>query len=296
MTTQAQAITRTMPIGGHTPVLPPDVLMIRGGKGGVGTTQIALNLAVALSSRLRDSGSQHRPAPAAGNGVLFIDARPGVGSATVGLGISEPYDLDNAVTGGKSIEEIICPGPGGISLLPAFQKYDDLAGLAVWQRERLRHELAMATAARDFVLVDTSAGPLPAWCASALQPTQIIVVTTPDPAALAGAYATVKELAPTATHTPIAAVVNMAASRAEAARAFRALAGVAQRFLKIVLTYLGWVPMDNSVVQAGRRRVPFVQAYAPAAAAGALKALAAKLALARNSRLSAVPAAERVEN
>jgi len=286
MTNQARAISSIVPADAMR-VPGPAVFVIRGGKGGVGATQIAANVAVALSG-----GYEDRPA----NRVLLVDGGRGVGNATFVLGINEPYDLRHAITGEKSVEEIIYAGPCGIGVLAALDGVEDGAAAAVWQRERLRRGLASAAASRDFVLIDTPSGLLPGWCGPAAAATAVIVVTTPDAASLAGAYATIKELFRADSRAAVWLVVNMAASRLEAARAFSAVAGVAQRFLGAAVRYLGWVPAEVCVLQASRRRVPFVREYAGYSAARAVEAIAQKLMQARSGQFSAVPSAVGVEN
>jgi len=268
MITQAEGITRNEESEQETERSTRRI-MFAGGKGGVGTTQIAANLAVTL-------GLKH-------NRVLFVDATPGVCNAEVILGINSTLNLQHVVTGEKSIEEVICKGPGHIGMLPVRRDWSQTAGLAPWQRERLARGLAAATATFDFVLVDAPAGIPPELPGAALEPAEVIVITTVEPTSLAGAYATVKELARISPGKKANVIVNMAPDSADAARAFRAIAHVAGRFLGTVPGYLGWVPADPCVAKAGGRQVPFVIQFPDQPAAGALEVIASKLALAQQS-------------
>lgn len=266
MITQADGITRNEELAQETERVTRRI-MFAGGKGGVGTTHIAANLAVAL-------GLKH-------NRVLFVDATPGVVNAEVILGINLTFDLRHVVTGEKSIEEIICKGPGRIGILPVRRNWEPNAAFAPWQRERLSRGLATATSAFDFVLVDAPAGIPAELPGEALDPSEVIIVTTTEPTSLAGAYATVKELTRVSPGKKAGVIVNMAPDKAEAARAFRAIAHVAGRFLGIVPGYIGWVPADASVADAGRRQVPFVVQFPDQPAAGAMEVIASKLATAQ---------------
>ena len=268
MTTQAEGITGNGEAGQEAERATRRI-MFAGGKGGVGTTQIAANLAVAL-------GLKH-------SRVLFVDATPGIVNTEVILGINLTFDLRHVVTGEKSIEEIICRGPGGIGILPVRRNWEPNAAFAPWQRERLSRGMAAATAAFDFVLVDAPAGIPAELPRAALDPAEVIIVTTVEPTSLAGAYATVKELARLSPGKKAGVIVNMASDRSEAARAFRAIAHVAGRFLGTVPGYLGWVPADVSVTDAGRRQTPFVVQSPDQPAAGAVEVIASRLATAQES-------------
>jgi len=261
MITQAKGITKAGPQA-ERPGGAARKIVFAGAKGGVGTTQIAANLAAELGLKR--------------NRVLFVDA--GRGNAKVVLGIDPEFDLRHLASGEKSIEEIICEGPGGIGVVPAYVDREQAGVLAPWQRERLLRGLAAAAAAYDFVLCD--AGAWPPLAGAALDPAEVIVVTTPEPASVAGAYATVKELARLNSLTRVQVVVNMAEDSAVAARAFQAIAHVARRFLGSAPAYLGWVPADVSVTLACKRRVPFVIEYPDRPAAAAVEIMASKLALA----------------
>jgi flagellar biosynthesis protein FlhG len=257
-------------MGGQPRPAATRTLVLRGGKGGVGATQIAANLAVELSLK--------------GSRVLLVDG--GIGNAGVVLGVDAAFDLSHVVSGEKTVEEIVCEGPGGIGLLPTYQDPEAAASLAPWQRERLSQGVTAAAAQYDFVLVDSGRSASPEAPGSAPEVSAMVVVTTPEPASVAGAYATMKELVRTDPRVRIQVLVNMAADRAEAARSFQAIEHVAERFLGVVPAYLGWVPWDEAVVQAGKRREPFVIHYADGPAAGAVEALAAKLILAAQEKVN----------
>ena len=241
-------------------------LVFMGGKGGVGATHIAVNLAVRLALKK--------------NRVLCVDA--GVGEAKVVLGIDPRYDLQHVLSGERSIEDIISQGPGGIDVLQAHHDRGQAQGFAPWQRERLWRGLAAVASTYDLVLADTVTGVLSGLPAPG--PSEVVVVTTPEVASLAGACATIKELARQDPGGVIHVVVNMADDGPQAARAFKAIEIVAERFLGRAPTCLGWVPADGSVRRAGRRHVPFVIEYPDQPAAAAVEAMAMKLILGARPR------------
>ena len=259
MATQAEGILDIAPEQHPRPA--PRVLVFCGGKGGVGKTQLAANLAVALAAR---------------HHVLLLTAdlcfaAPGCFHANT--------TLELIASGERTIDETMHKGPAGIDMLPAIETPLLLAHLPPWQQERLARQISAAAAQRDFALIDCPAETLPAIAAA-----EAVVVSTPEAASLAGAYAQVKRLAQTAPCTTISLLLNGVEDASEAASTFRKLTQTARRFLGITPACLGWVPSDHSVAKAARRRVPFVVEYADRPAAAALKAIAARLSSAQSQR------------
>ena len=271
MITQAEHIQEREPIAAEQPWSPRTVA-ITAGKGGVGKTQIAANLAVALAALRRR--------------VLLVDGNANAGSAEMALGISPEFDLDSVITGEKNVEEIICKGPAGIGFVRAFRNREGQRGrsgsaaaaagsasLPPWQRERLARQFAASAAEYDFVVLDVPAAALESRLLP-LEPAETIIVTTPEPAALADAYATVKTVVRREPAAQVKVLVNMAAGLADAEAAYRAIASVARRFLGVAPGYAGYVPVDPAVLRACRRRAAFVREYGGEPAAAALRALA----------------------
>ena len=281
MITQAEHIQEREPIAAEQPWSPRTVA-ITAGKGGVGTTQIAANLAVALAALRRR--------------VLLVDGNANAGSAEMALGISPEFDLDSVISGEKNVEEIICKGPAGIGFVRAFRNREGQRGrsgsaaaaagsasLPPWQRERLARQFAASAAEYDFVVLDVPASALESRLLP-LEPAETIIVTTPEPAALADAYATVKTVVRREPAAHVKVLVNMAAGLAEAEAAYRAIASVARRFLGVAPGYAGYVPVDPAVLKACRRRGAFVREYGGEPAAAALRALASALCRAETPR------------
>jgi len=243
-------------------------VVVASGKGGVGKTQLAVNLAITLGTR--------------GRHVLLVDANPGLGNADVALNIKPEYGLDQLVKGKVPVEEIMSKGPANVRLVAASRTGDDIAGLPPWQRERVARELAAAAAEGfDYVIIDTAAGAHAGEQWLTLLAPEVVIVTTAEPASLADAYAALKTRIAETNTSPdepcgFSVLVNMA-NPLEASRAYRALAQTAQRFLKVVPAYLGHVPVDDSVGTASRRRLPFVLEYADCPAARAVWIIAASL-------------------
>jgi flagellar biosynthesis protein FlhG len=127
------------------------------------------------------------------------------------------------------------------------------------------------------LLIDVAAGISSNVLYFAAAASETLVVTTPEPTAVADAYALIKTLATRWERRTFPVLVNMAASATEAETTFTRLAAVAQRFLSVRLDFAGWVPFDDAVPRAVRAHTPFVLASPGAPAAHAIAALADRL-------------------
>ncbi|HUU70390.1 MAG TPA: AAA family ATPase [Planctomycetota bacterium] len=230
-------------------------LAITGGSGGAGKTQIAVNLAAALAAM------RHR--------VLLIDAHPNASNAALMLGVRTPLHLTDVASGRKSLADVAHEGLCGVTVAAAFAQPADLAHLPPWQRERLARGLAAAEF--DFIVIDA---PLDALdiLAEELEP---IIVCTPEPASLAGAYSVFKQIARQRPGSRAKLLANMADDEATE-RVYLAVAAISRRFLGTAPEYGGHVPADPAVEQACRRRAPFVVEFPDSPAGSAVRAIAAR--------------------
>jgi len=260
MATQARGIADERPPRHDAP--RPRAIIVAGGKGGVGKTQIAVNLAVALGLKRRS--------------VLLVDGNLDMGGVDLALGMEMGLNLGHAARGERTVEEIVFAGPADIGVVAAPRGEEECAALAPWQRERLARELAAAAAGCDFLIIDSAAGAAPAAFDLAHRP-EVIAVATPDPAAVADAYATAKHAARCDPRADVQVVVNFAADALEVRRAWHAIAEVAGKFLERLPGFLGHVPQDPLVMRAGRRQEVLVVKYPESPAAEAIAAIAARL-------------------
>lgn len=245
----------------------PKLTAIGSGKGGTGKTFVATMLAAALAER--------------GERVLLCDADLGLSNSTVHLGLQSGGDLVGVLLERAELAEAVVPVMGGASarggfdLIAAPPGSGTLANIDRSIAERLISRLAAARA-YDHVLLDLSAGVDAATIEFAAQADRSLLVLTPDPAALADAYAFVKLLLRCGGKTPLA-LVNMAESAAEARRTFDALANTCRAFLKTSPEYLGFIARDHHVAAAIRRQQPLIAVFPKAPAAQALGRIAAML-------------------
>jgi flagellar biosynthesis protein FlhG len=239
------------------------VLAITSGKGGVGKTNIAANLAICLASSNRK--------------VVLLDADLGLGNLDVVMNINSRYNLSHVVSGRKTLEEITQIGPAGVEIICGGSGIEELANLGQFQRTRLMEELQAIQNHTDVVVIDTGAGIHNSVICFCMAADHVLVVTTPEPPAMTDAYAMIKVLAGRRYSGRISLVVNMAASAAEGKKIYRQIADVARRFLDTPVFEAGVLCKDDHVPAAVRAREPVVLAHPRSKITASLVAMTARL-------------------
>ena len=241
----------------------PKVISVTSGKGGVGKTNVVINLAVALSNL--------------GQRVLILDADIALGNIDVLFGIAPKYTLEHLLTGQRSLREIMTPGPGGIQILPTGSGTADLAQLTPEQKLILLSELDQLEEEIDIFLIDTAAGISSNVLYFNTVAQEIIVVASPEPTSLTDAYAIMKVLSKRHGEKRFKLLVNMARGEQEAREVYRKLSLVAERFLEIAIDYIGFISLDDYLRMAVSRQKPVVEAYPNAKSSLGFAGLAQKM-------------------
>lgn len=241
----------------------PPRLCLSSGKGGVGKTSLAVNLAVALA----DQGIR----------VLLVDGDLGLANVDVLLGLSVTATIREVLAHDLDPRAALVQVSPGLAVLPAGSGVAELANLPPEDRVHLGRLLEGLC--RDFqvALVDTAAGLGPSVLWFNHWAHHNLVVVTPDPTSLTDAYALIKVLCRTFRRRRFLVLPNLVEHEAEGQRSFATLSQVAARFLEVELDYLGSIPSDPAVQQGVREQVPFVQAAPKSAAGRALVAVAAQM-------------------
>lgn len=239
-------------------------LAITSGKGGVGKTNIAANLAICLASL-------HRR-------VVLMDADLGLGNLDVVLNIQSRYNLSHVISGRRELDQIIHVGPLGVEVICGGSGIEMLANLNTFQRQRLLDGLDKLHHRADFLIIDTGAGIQSNVVGFCLASEQTIVVTTPEPTAMTDAYAMIKVLAANGYAGRVNVLVNMTRSVSEGRMIYRQIADVASRFLDFPVYDAGVLCKDDSVLNAVRKRMPTVLAYPNSPFAASLNDIGTRLA------------------
>ncbi len=242
---------------------PARVMAITSGKGGVGKTNFAANLAIAFA--------------ALGRRVAVVDADYALANIDILLGFNPSYTIEHVLSGERSLGEIIVEGPGGIKVVPAASGVQNLSHLSERQRNLLFNALQVIEKRFQHVLIDTAAGISDNVISLLRSAGEVLVVTNPEPPAYVDSYALIKHLLSVQGDARVKVVVNSAESEADAADVFDRIADTVWRFLKRRIGYLGFVSRDDSVRKAVRGRRPFILAYPNSPASRCITALAHKL-------------------
>ncbi len=238
-------------------------IAVSSGKGGVGKTNLSVNLAVAFAAR--------------GQRVVLLDADLGLANADVLCGITPRATLEDVVSGERTLEEVMVSAPGGFRLVPGASGVSRLADMGQMQRRSLLEQLLMLERTTDVLIVDTGAGIGANSMAFAAAAHSILVTTTPEPTSIADAYGAIKTLVARGCRDGLQLVVNMAASDEEARAVHGRIERVARAFLSTRIDYAGAVPLDPAIPAAVRRRSPVTVLSPEAASSRAIRQLARTL-------------------
>jgi flagellar biosynthesis protein FlhG len=244
-------------------VMPALVFAITSGKGGVGKTNVVANLAAAVALRKKR--------------VMVIDGDLGLANLDLFLGVRPVYTLADFFTGLVALDEIIISNRNGILLLPGACGAQEVTPLHHDQKIALLTELDALSHEVDLVLVDTASGISDTVTYFATSAQEIVVVVTPEPSSMTGAYALVKVLASGHHEKRFYILANNVSDKAEARRLFDALSGAALRFLNASLDFFGWIPRDPQLIQAVARSQLIVTEASDAPSAKAFAVMAERL-------------------
>lgn len=232
----------------HRPPAPrprsASIIAVTSGKGGVGKTNVAVNLAIRLSTL--------------GRRVVLMDADLGTANADVLCNLTAPATLAHVVAGRRTLEQVMIDAPGGFRLIPGASGLARIAAMGDAERNRLMEQVHALEQDADLIVIDTGAGVNPNVLSFAMAADQLLVVTTPEPTAITDAYALTKIIARQPKRPPIGILVNMVRDAAEARNVFSRIDATARRYLQLEPRYAGHVPADTRVPQAVRLRRPFV--------------------------------------
>ncbi len=238
-------------------------LAVTGGKGGVGKTNLSVALALCAAR--------------AGLRVGILDADFGLAKLHILLGLTPQADLRDVLSGRLRLSDTLLEGPGGIRILPGASGLAEIANLGPEQRGLLLQGLEEVSENFDLLLVDTGAGISENVLSFVVAADEAVVVTTPEPTALADAYGLIKVSFDRRKDLPFHLLINNTSSPAEADSAARRLTEVTQRFLHVPITYAGRVPADPLVRAAVRARKSFLSHAPDGPAALAFRPVAAKI-------------------
>ena len=231
-------------------------ITIASGKGGVGKTNIALNLALHLSTY--------------GQRVCLFDADLGLGNVNILLGLQPEYDLSDVILDGRDLKDIIIKIDNNIDILPGSSGLEEMGNLAPDRMQALIESLSEMDR-YDFLLFDTPAGISRNVISFCLASSEVLLVITPEPTSLTDSFALLKILALNGFTGEAKVVVNQCKNSDVAALVYRKFKTAAMKHLNLDVSTLGAIYQDPKVMEAVRRQRPFLSLYPDSSASKCIR-------------------------
>jgi flagellar biosynthesis protein FlhG len=239
-------------------------IAVASGKGGVGKTNVSVNLSVALAK--------------AGQRTLLLDCDMGLANAGILLGLDSPWTIGDVLAGRCGLDDLIMTGPAGLAFAPGHSGTGSGSTLSHDERGRLFDALAPHRRDFDTIVIDTGSGIEASALALIAAADTPVIVVAPEPTSFVDAYALVKALHVAHGLDRFEIVTNMVQSEAAGHALFDRFRAVATRFLDMELVYAGAIPADPYVREAVLRKRCVVEAFPGAPATRAFARLASRYA------------------
>jgi flagellar biosynthesis protein FlhG len=242
---------------------PVKVIAVTGGKGGVGKTNLSVNLSVALAQLQRR--------------VVLMDADLGLANVDVLLGLQARFTLADVLKGERSMRDILLTGPSGLKIVPASSGVQQMAKLSHQEHAAIINSFSELSEQVDILMVDTAAGISDTVVSFVRASQEVIIVVCDEPSSITDAYALMKLLNTEHEVFRFRVIANMTRSTNEGINLFNKLNGVCERFLDASLQYLGNVPYDENVRKAVQKRKALLEFAPNCKASQAIRVIAQKI-------------------
>ena len=250
-------------IGYGSSTKPVKVIAVTGGKGGVGKSNVSVNLSIALSQL--------------GHRVMLLDADLGLANVDIMLGLKTKYNLANVLDGECELKDIVVQGPHGLQIVPASSGTKSMAELSSIQHAGIIQAFSDIGHDIDYLIIDTAAG-ITDMVVNFVQAAQdVLAVVWDEPTSITEVYALMKVLNKEHNIVRFHVLANMVKTSQEGRELFATLSSVCNRFLDVTLNYLGSVPFDDNVRKAVKKQKPLVDAFPRSPASIAIKSLSKKV-------------------
>lgn len=243
---------------------PQNVIAVTSGKGGVGKTNVAVNLSVSLAR--------------AGQRVMLFDADLGLANIDIALGLKPEFDIQHVISGERDLQEILVEGPAGIKIVPASSGVARMAALSPTEQAGIVSAFSNLETPCDVLVVDTGAGIDKTVLTFTAACQEIIVVICDEPTSLTDGYALIKVLQQSCGVKRFQILANMVDTELQGRQLFDKLCKVADKYLDVHLGYLGSVPRDSYLRRAVRSQKAVVLEFPSSAASKAFAQISDRVA------------------
>lgn len=223
------------------------VIAVTGGKGGVGKTNVSINLAIAAAKT--------------GQRVLLLDADLGLANVDVLLGLKAKRNLEAVLKGECDLRDIILTGPEGVQVIPASSGTTSMVKLTEQEHAGLIAAFSELADSVDLLVIDTAAGISDSVVNFVRAAQEVVVVVCDEPSSITDAYALIKVLRTQYSVDGFRVLANQTRSDAEGRALFQRLVAVTDRFLEVNLRYAGAIPYDEAVRKAVKKQEAVTDAF-----------------------------------
>ncbi len=242
---------------------PVKVIAVTGGKGGVGKTNVSVNLGVHLAQQ--------------GRKVMLLDADLGLANIDVMLGLRVERNLKHVMAGECELRDIVVQGPSGLQIIPASSGTQKMAELSTAEHTGIIRAFSEIGHNLDYLIIDTSAGITDNVVSFTRASQDVLMVVCDEPTSITDAYALMKVLNRDYDIERFHIVANMVRTPQEGREIFAKLTKVTDKFLDVMLDYVGSVPFDENVRKAIKKQKPLIELFPRTPAAVAIKSLGKKV-------------------
>jgi flagellar biosynthesis protein FlhG len=241
---------------------PVRVLAVASGKGGVGKTNVSVNLGICLGEL--------------GRRVVLMDADMGLANVDVLLGLQPKHNLSHVLSGERTLQEVIVEGPGGLRIVPASSGIQRMSELSAAEQVGVVRAFSEIGEDLDVLIVDTAAGISSSVLNFARACQEIILVVCDEPTSLTDAYAFIKLMNRDYGVFRFQILTNMVQDIRQGQALFTKLCRVTDRYLDVTLNFLGAIPWDDHLKKSVQKQTPVTLLYPQSGSAQAFRALARK--------------------
>lgn len=246
-----------------TKAKPVRVIAISGGKGGIGKTNISVNLAVAMAKLNKK--------------VMLMDADLALANVDVLLGLKIDKNLSHVMNGEAELRDIIRTGPAGIQIVPAASGVAEMTKLSSLQLGGLIHAFSEVCHNIDTFIIDTAAGVSDDVVSFSRAAQELVLVVCDEPTSITDAYASIKIFSKTHQMTNFKVLANMVNGPREGREVFAKLMRATDRFLDVNLEYIGAIPFDEHLRKAVQKQKAVVELYPGCKVSQAFKKVAQQI-------------------
>ena len=263
MLDQAQRL-RQMAVQGDdkSGISRPRIITVTSGKGGVGKSNIVVNLSIALQKM--------------GKKVMIFDADIGMGNDDIIMGCTSRYSVFDVISKGKEIQDVMLTGPFGVQLLAGGSALTKVEDLTESERNLFLNKLSALTGF-DYIIMDTGAGVNKSVLGFIACSEDLIIVTTPEPTSLTDAYSLLKAVKHFNIKNSAKVIINRSLDNKEADRTYNKFNNAVTKFLGMKLEYLGKISEDKKLAYAVRSQQPVIISYPYSEAAQDINRIASNI-------------------